>query len=142
MQWLCQLITNQAELKYSNGLWTQEVFSSVTTLQYLAILSSYQKPTFGQHVLLNYHVRLGTQSLSHTVIADPEIKEDTIEEGVDFLVLATAGLWNVVSNQEAVSMVQSIPDAKEAARFLTDKAFRRGSNDSITCVVVRFQNKA
>jgi protein phosphatase 1L len=29
----------------------------------------------------------------HRVIADPEIKEDTIEEGVDFLVLATAGLW-------------------------------------------------
>jgi protein phosphatase 1L len=78
----------------------------------------------------------------HKVIADPEIEEDTIEEGVDFLVLATAGLWNVVSNQEAVSMVQSIPDAKEAARFITEEAFRRGSNDSITCIVVRFQNNA
>ncbi|KAH8963474.1 hypothetical protein BDL97_04G013000 [Sphagnum fallax] len=78
----------------------------------------------------------------HKVIADPEIEEDTIEEGVDFLVLATAGLWNVVSNQEAVSMVQSIPDAKEAARFLKEEAFRRGSNDNITCVVVRFHHNA
>jgi len=78
----------------------------------------------------------------HKVIADPEIEEDTIEEGVDFLVLATAGLWNVVSNQEAVSMVQSIPDAKEAARFLKEEAFRRGSNDNITCIVVRFHHNA
>jgi len=78
----------------------------------------------------------------HKVVADPEIEEDTIEEGVDFLVLATAGLWNVVSNQEAVSMVQSIPDAKEAAHFLKEEAFRRGSNDNITCIVVRFHHNA
>jgi protein phosphatase 1L len=78
----------------------------------------------------------------HKVIADTEIEEDTIEEGVDFRVLATAGPWNVVSNQEAVSMVQSIPDAKEAARFLIEEAFGRGSNDNITCVVVRFHHNA
>ncbi len=78
----------------------------------------------------------------HKVIADPEIEEDTIEEGVDFLVLATAGLWNVVSNQEAVTMVQSIPDAEEAAHFLAEVAFRRGSDDDITCVVVRFHHNA
>jgi protein phosphatase 1L len=78
----------------------------------------------------------------HKVIADPEIEEDTIEEGVDFLLVATAGLWNVVSNQEAVSMVQSIPDAKEAARFLKEEACRRGSNDKITCVVIRFHHNA
>eukprot|EP00249_Psilotum_nudum_P004174 c17719_g1_i2 orf=387-1175(+) len=42
--------------------------------------------------------------------------------------------------QDAVSMVQSIPDAEEAAKRLTEEAFRKGSADNITCVVVRFYN--
>ena len=37
-------------------------------------------------------------------------------------------------------MVQSIPDAEEAARRLTEEALRKGSADNITCIVVRFHN--
>ncbi len=43
----------------------------------------------------------GARLLKQYVVADPEIQEYDIQEGVDFLVLATAGLWNVLSNQEA-----------------------------------------
>jgi serine/threonine protein phosphatase PrpC len=38
----------------------------------------------------------GAGQLQQFVMAENEIQEDTTE-GVDFLVLATAGLWNVVS---------------------------------------------
>jgi protein phosphatase 1L len=44
----------------------------------------------------------GARSLKQYVVGDTEIQEYDIEEGADFLVLATAGLWNVLSNQEAV----------------------------------------
>jgi protein phosphatase 1L len=71
--------------------------------------------------------------LEQYLVTEPEIHEVTIEEGVDFLILATAGLWSVVSNQDAVSMVQSIPDAKEAANRLVEEAHCRGSPDNVTC---------
>ncbi len=73
-------------------------------------------------------------------MADPEIQEYDIEEGVDFLILATAGLWNVLSNQEAVSMVESLMFPHNAAKELTGEAYRRGSADNITCVIIRFSH--
>jgi protein phosphatase 1L len=82
----------------------------------------------------------GARSLKQYVVADPEIQEYDIEEGVDFLVLATAGLWNVLSNQEAVSMIESLVDPEEAAMVLTDEAYRRGSADNITCVIIHFSH--
>jgi protein phosphatase 1L len=82
----------------------------------------------------------GAGSLKQYVVADPEIQEYDIEEGVDFLILATAGLWNVLSNQEAVSMVESLVDPEEAAMLLTGEAYRRGSADNITCVIIRFSH--
>ncbi len=82
----------------------------------------------------------GDRLLKQYVVAEPEIQEDTIEEGVDFLILASDGLWDVVTNQEAVSMVLSIEDAQEAANKLTEEAYRRGSADNITCLIVRFNH--
>jgi protein phosphatase 1L len=82
----------------------------------------------------------GDRLLKQYVVAEPEIQEDTIEEGVDFLILASDGLWDVVTNQEAVSMVLSIEDAQDAAKVLGDEAYRRGSADNITCLIVRFNH--
>jgi len=82
----------------------------------------------------------GARSLKEYVVADPEIHEYDIEEGVDFLVLATAGLWNVLSNQEAVSMIESLVNPEEAAMVLTEEAYVRGSADNITCVIIRFSH--
>eukprot|EP00250_Pteridium_aquilinum_P035663 c9782_g1_i1 orf=557-1378(+) len=84
----------------------------------------------------------GDRLLKQYVVADPELREETIDDEVQFLVLASDGLWDVVSNQDAVSMVQSIPNAEEAARKLTEEAIKKGSADNITCVVVRFHNEA
>eukprot|EP00850_Spirogloea_muscicola_P002628 SM000010S04266 [mRNA] locus=s10:590112:592498:+ [translate_table: standard] len=79
----------------------------------------------------------GDRLLKRYVVAEPEIQEEMLTPEDEFLVLASDGLWDVVSNQDAVSMIQSITDAQEAAKCLTDEAFRRGSADNITCVVVR-----
>ncbi len=115
--------------------------------------ASYRAPTNIEGGVLRYNhwtVRAGSgasdafgvQQLWQYVVTKPEIQRYTIEEGVDFLVLATAGLWSVVSNQDAVSMVESIPDAENAANRLVEEACRRGSLDDVTCVVVRFHHNA
>ncbi|KAL5714606.1 protein-serine/threonine phosphatase [Ranunculus cassubicifolius] len=81
----------------------------------------------------------GDKLLKPFVVADPEIQEEEID-GVEFLIIASDGLWNVVSNKEAVEMVQDISDAEAASKKLVQEAYARGSSDNITCVVVRFQN--
>jgi protein phosphatase 1L len=87
----------------------------------------------------------GDRMLKQYVVADPEIQEDTIEKGVNFLVLASDGLWDVVSNENAVEIVANTlnaekGDAVEAANKLTKEAYNRGSADNITCLIVRFNH--
>lgn len=67
-------------------------------------------------------------------------QEEVADENVEFLILASDGLWDVVSNQDAVAMIQSTEDPELAAKKLTEEAYRKGSADNITCVVVRFNH--
>ncbi|XP_020520891.1 probable protein phosphatase 2C 59 isoform X2 [Amborella trichopoda] len=82
----------------------------------------------------------GDKLLKQYVVADPEIEEEVINGSLQFLILASDGLWDVISNEEAVSLVQPIEDAVAAAKRLTQEAFDRGSGDNITCIVVRFHH--
>ncbi|KAF7127204.1 hypothetical protein RHSIM_Rhsim11G0075200 [Rhododendron simsii] len=81
----------------------------------------------------------GDKLLKPYVVAEPEIQEEEID-GVDFIIIASDGLWNVLSNKDAVTIVQDIKDAEAASRKLIQEAYARGSSDNITCVVVRFEN--
>ncbi|XP_057810360.1 probable protein phosphatase 2C 59 isoform X2 [Salvia miltiorrhiza] len=83
----------------------------------------------------------GDRLLKQYVVADPEIQEEKVDNTLEFLVLASDGLWDVVSNEEAVSMSKAILDPEEAAKKLLQEADQRGSADNITVVVVRFLAK-
>jgi len=48
-------------------------------------------------------------------------------------------LLKVMSNQEAVSAIRDVKDARSAAKVLTEEAKNRKSSDDISCVVVKFQ---
>ncbi|MBA0839187.1 hypothetical protein Goarm_004947 [Gossypium armourianum] len=80
----------------------------------------------------------GDRLLKQYVVADPEIQEEKIDSSLEFLILASDGLWDVVTNEEAVAMVKPIQDPEQAAKRLMQEACQRGSADNITCVVVRF----
>ncbi|KAF8392835.1 hypothetical protein HHK36_021074 [Tetracentron sinense] len=80
----------------------------------------------------------GDRLLKQYVVADPEIQEEVIDSSLEFLILASDGLWDVVTNEDAVSMIKSIEDPEQAAKRLMQEAYQRGSADNITCVVVRF----
>nr|ABK22639.1 unknown [Picea sitchensis] len=82
----------------------------------------------------------GNRLLKRFVVAEPEIQEEIIKDDVEFLVIASDGLWDVISNEDAVSLVKSIEDPEAAARKLTETAYAKGSADNITCVVVRFNH--
>ncbi|PKU81823.1 putative protein phosphatase 2C 59 [Dendrobium catenatum] len=80
----------------------------------------------------------GDRLLKQYVVADPEIQEEVVDGSLEFLILASDGLWDVVSNEEAVAMVKPIDNPEQAAKSLLQEASQRGSADNITCVVVRF----
>ncbi|OAP19077.1 hypothetical protein AXX17_AT1G39960 [Arabidopsis thaliana] len=80
----------------------------------------------------------GDKQLKPYVIAEPEIQEEDIST-LEFIVVASDGLWNVLSNKDAVAIVRDISDAETAARKLVQEGYARGSCDNITCIVVRFE---
>lgn len=82
----------------------------------------------------------GNRMLKQFVVADPEIQEEGVNEELQLLVLASDGLWDVVPNEDAVSIARAEEDPETAARKLTATAFIRGSADNITCIVVKFHH--
>ncbi|KAH6790933.1 Protein kinase superfamily protein [Perilla frutescens var. frutescens] len=80
----------------------------------------------------------GDRLLKQYVVADPDIQEEKVDNTLEFLVLASDGLWDVVSNEEAISMTKPILDPEAAAKRLLQEANQRGSADNTTVVVVRF----
>uniref|UniRef100_A0A0D9WAM9 protein-serine/threonine phosphatase n=1 Tax=Leersia perrieri TaxID=77586 RepID=A0A0D9WAM9_9ORYZ len=80
----------------------------------------------------------GDKLLKQYVVVDPEIREEIVDHSLEFLILASDGLWDVVSNEEAVDMTRSIHDPEEAAKKLLQEAYKRESSDNIICVVVCF----
>jgi protein phosphatase PTC1 len=48
----------------------------------------------------------------------------------------------VCSDQEAVDLVRQVQDPQEASKKLVDYALARFSTDNLSCMVVRFDNKA
>lgn len=80
----------------------------------------------------------GDKSLKSHLRSDPDVREIDIDQGTEFLILASDGLWKVMKNQEAVDFVKKIRDPQVAAKRLTSEAVNRESKDDISCIVVRF----
>uniref|UniRef100_A0A162A184 PPM-type phosphatase domain-containing protein n=1 Tax=Daucus carota subsp. sativus TaxID=79200 RepID=A0A162A184_DAUCS len=58
------------------------------------------------------------------LISMPEVYYHQVTESDEFVILATDGVWDVISNKEAVDIVASAPGHSTAARALIDCATR------------------
>ncbi|KAM5586090.1 hypothetical protein ABKV19_005138 [Rosa sericea] len=81
----------------------------------------------------------GDKSLKKHLSSEPFVMSETIDDETEFAVLASDGLWKVMTNQEVVDAIKNIKDARAAAKHLTEEAVNRKSSDDISCVVVRFR---
>ncbi|KAL2491994.1 putative protein phosphatase 2C 73 [Abeliophyllum distichum] len=79
------------------------------------------------------------------IISIPEVTQRHITSKDQFVVLATDGVWDVISNEEAVQIVSSAPDWAKSARHLVEcaahawKKKRKGiAMDDISTVVLFF----
>ncbi|XP_030446953.1 probable protein phosphatase 2C 6 [Syzygium oleosum] len=58
------------------------------------------------------------------LISVPDIYYRHLSEGDEFIIMATDGVWDVLSNKEAIDIVSSAPSRTTAARALVDCAVR------------------
>lgn len=95
---------------------------------------------------------VGDQYLKPFVISKPEVMVTKRSDHDEFLILASDGLWDVVSNEAACQVVRrcfsgrikwaSSVDARSqnpaarAAAVLVELAISRGSSDNISVIVV------
>ncbi|KAH6554622.1 hypothetical protein KP509_09G057700 [Ceratopteris richardii] len=80
----------------------------------------------------------GDEILKDHLSVDPDIFENSIGEGDEFIVLESDGISQVMHNEEVINLVRSVDDPEAAARALTREAVKRGSTDDISAIVVRF----
>ncbi|XP_008813364.1 putative protein phosphatase 2C-like protein 44 [Phoenix dactylifera] len=61
-----------------------------------------------------------------------------VEPDMDFIILASNGVWEVMRYQEAVDLISHIENAQMAAECLAEEALCRMSKSAISCIVIRF----
>ncbi|KAL8529863.1 hypothetical protein ACS0TY_007065 [Phlomoides rotata] len=92
---------------------------------------------------------IGDQYLKQWVTAEPETKIFKLDQQYEFLLLASDGLWDKVSNQEAIDVARPLcintekPQPLSACRKLVDLSISRGSTDDISVMLIqlgRFAN--
>eukprot|EP01118_Nematostelium_gracile_P008625 TRINITY_DN2859_c0_g1_i1.p1 TRINITY_DN2859_c0_g1~~TRINITY_DN2859_c0_g1_i1.p1 ORF type:complete len:545 (-),score=137.82 TRINITY_DN2859_c0_g1_i1:107-1741(-) len=83
---------------------------------------------------------LGDFQLEPFISCIPEVRGpiNIQDHSNQFLILACDGLWDVVTDQEAVTLVVNVNDPEEAAITLRDYALEKGSEDNVSVVVIRF----
>lgn len=84
---------------------------------------------------------IGDRRLKPALTSTPEVLRYTLQEEDEFIVLATDGLWDVITNEEAIHMVKTtVRVADLAAKRLALKALiERESKDNITVIVVHLK---
>lgn len=93
---------------------------------------------FGDHCLKDFGL-----------ISVPDVTQRNITTKDQFVILATDGVWDVISNQEAVKIVSSIEDRGKAAKRLVQCAARAWKNqrrgiamDDISAICLFFHPKS
>ncbi|KAH6798050.1 Protein phosphatase 2C family protein [Perilla frutescens var. hirtella] len=85
---------------------------------------------------------IGDRYLKQWITAEPETKVIRIEHEHEFLILASDGLWDKVSNQEAIDIARPLcvefekPQPLLACRKLVDLSVSRGSADDISVMMI------
>ncbi|KAL0273557.1 UNVERIFIED_CONTAM: hypothetical protein PYX00_006194 [Menopon gallinae] len=79
---------------------------------------------------------------SKLVIADPDILTFNLtDHKPQFILLASDGLWDTFSNEEAVAFIKERLDEPHfGAKSITLQSYYRGSHDNITVMVIRFKD--
>ncbi|KAI3667760.1 hypothetical protein L6452_42829 [Arctium lappa] len=83
---------------------------------------------------------IGDRSLKQWITSEPETKMLKIVPEFEFLIMASDGLWDKVSNQEAVDIARPLcasAEAVSACKKLVELSVSRGSVDDVSVMIVQ-----
>lgn len=55
-----------------------------------------------------------------------------------FFVIASDGVWDELSDQDAVNYCKDDASAKQISQAIVSAAIQKGSKDNVSCIVLRF----
>ncbi|KAF9060650.1 protein serine/threonine phosphatase 2C [Rhodocollybia butyracea] len=92
---------------------------------------------------LGDHLRYESLKLKDLVIGTPYISRTSLKQDDEFCIIACDGLWDVVTDQEAIDLVRNVDDPERASEILVNYALKNDnmiSRDNVTVMVIRFNS--
>jgi len=90
---------------------------------------------FGQLIITR---AFGDNSLKrYGVTATPYISKNFINENDKYLVLASDGVWDVIEDEELFKLSKSVSNSDEFAKLILKTSLLRGTQDNISCIVMK-----
>ena len=75
------------------------------------------------------------------LICEPYITKKLIDHNTTHCVLASDGVWDVLSPDEVATIIHKNNKIEELAKIIVDEAIEKGSEDNISCIVIEFNKK-
>lgn len=79
------------------------------------------------------------------LIAEPDVRQIVMTDTDEFMIIACDGIWDVMSNQEAVTLVRGQlrqhNDPEQCAKEVINQALRLCATDNLTAIVVCFSSQ-
>ena len=90
---------------------------------------------------------IGDYPLKNIVIAEPDISQFSIQPSDSYVLLATDGLWDVMSLEDCANFIDSYlqekyGDKSSVCESLCSEALRRKADDNVSIVIVFFEHEA
>lgn len=90
---------------------------------------------FGQLILTR---AIGDNALKkYGVITTPYLSKYFIQDRDKYLILASDGVWDVVSDEDTFRFANMVNNSDELAKLIVKNSLVRGSMDNISCIVIK-----
>lgn len=80
---------------------------------------------------------LGDRAMKDFVINDPFCSKVPLKDSDTLLILACDGIWDVISDQEAIDLIKDETSAQKMSDKLLTTALKNGSTDNVSVVVIK-----
>jgi protein phosphatase PTC1 len=81
---------------------------------------------------------LGDHAMKEWVVCDPHYSEIVLNDKDQYLILACDGIWDVLTDQDAVDLIKDETSAQAMCEKLLKTALSKGSTDNISVMVLIF----
>ena len=72
------------------------------------------------------------------VICQPDINEINVSKDINFVVLASDGVWDVINENELLDLSKKFKNADDFCKEIIKESITKGTKDNVSCIVISF----